>query len=144
MFHSACRQQGYGDRLKPGWTPPGWAFAIIWSTISGLRATAGTLIWQACGDRLFVFPLIAFIAHLSIGDTWNYVNNIECRFGLSFVLSIVGVWASVVSVTAIYFSVSEVAGWVILPSAVWLTVAMKLIGDIWVLNGKVRARQRAT
>ena len=130
-------QRGYGDRKKPDWTPPGPAFAVIWSTIAGLRATAGLLIWQTCGKTLLAFPLLAFCTHLSIGDTWNHVNNIQKRMGFGLVLAWGGVYTSVVAVVLIYFMYNTTAGWVLLPSALWLTVAQKLIFDIWRLNGRV-------
>ena len=34
---------------RPSWTPPGFAFPIIWITISLLRAASSTLVWRACG-----------------------------------------------------------------------------------------------
>lgn len=39
-------------------------FAVVWSTIAGLRATSAMLIWETLGCNLFVLPLIMFGVHL--------------------------------------------------------------------------------
>jgi TspO/MBR family len=59
-----CSSRGFNDRKKPDWCPPGYVFAIVWSTIAGLRATAGVLVWEACGCNLFTAPLIVYGTHL--------------------------------------------------------------------------------
>lgn len=104
-----------GDKImvetkRPSWTPPGFIFPIVWTTIGILRTVSSMLIWeassyilhfrralvisrhshlalrmssclQACGRQMVVVPLIAMMTHLAIGDTWNCINNVEQRKG---------------------------------------------------------------
>lgn len=56
--------------------PPPLAFPVIWSTIGVLRAVSSVMIYQATG-AFFSLPILAFIGHLCIGDTWNTINNVE-------------------------------------------------------------------
>jgi len=85
--------------------------------------------------NLLALPIVLFVAHLSIGDTWNYVNNVEKRRGTA-VAGVACVWASAVMVCRCYFGVSIQAGWTIFPLCVWLTIASALIYSIWDLNGR--------
>ena len=118
---------------RPSWTPPGIAFPIIWITISVLRAASSFLIWRATGRALFSAPLLALVAHLCVGDTWNCVTNVERRLGTSAV-GVLLVWASVVNAVAKYYAVLPKAGLILLPSACWISVATILTWTIWKIN----------
>jgi tryptophan-rich sensory protein len=72
----------------------------------------------------------------AIGDTWNYINNAEKNLGFSVVVNWLCVWTSAVLLNVLYFQTLETAGWVLFPMIVWLTVAAKLVRDIWAINGK--------
>ena len=118
---------------RPAWTPPGIAFPFIWLTISVLRASSSTLIWRTCGKTLFSFPLLVLVAHLCIGDTWNCITNIEQRLGFS-ALTVLIVLASVYSEVAVYFTTLPLAGYLLAPSAVWISIATVLTWTIWRMN----------
>ena len=122
------------SRRRPSWMPPPLAFPIVWSSIGVLRTTASTLVWLASGQKLLCLPLLAFQAHLCIGDTWNCVNNQEQRLGVA-VTGVFFVWASAIAATVLYSQVSTTAGYVLLPLPIWLTIASALVVDIWRLNG---------
>ena len=72
-------------------------------------------------------------AHLSIGDTWNTINNVEARLGTAFG-GVLFVLASVIYAVKMYFGVSKTAGLILLPSAIWLSVATCLVYSIWHIN----------
>lgn len=91
-------------RIRPSWMPPPLAFPIVWTTIGVLRTVAAVMIWEAVGRQLLVVPLAAYCLHLSIGDTWNTINNVENRLGTA-VLGVGFVWASAVTVDYLYFQV---------------------------------------
>ena len=44
------------------------------------------------------------------------------------------VLGSVITVTSVYYTVLPQAGLVLAPSVLWLTIASKLVFDIWTLN----------
>ena len=118
---------------RPSWTPPGFAFPIIWITISLLRAASSTLVWRACGRTLFSAPLLALVLHLCVGDTWNCVTNIEQRLGVSAV-GVLAVLASVYTAVAVYYKTTPLAGLLLAPSACWITIASVLTWTIWSIN----------
>jgi benzodiazapine receptor len=125
----------FKDRRRPWWQPPPLAFPIIWSTISILRTFSSVLVWRKTGTLLCT-PIFAFLLHLCIGDTWNTINNVEKRLGTS-VLGVFFVLASVYNATYLYFKTLPVAGKILAPSSVWLTIATFLIYSIWRLNSQM-------
>jgi len=124
----------YTEIKRPSWSPPGIVFPIVWSTIGLLRTISSYLVWDAMGRQLLVLPLIAMMVHLSIGDTWNFINNQQQLRGTS-VGGVAFVWTSAATVVALYYQALPLAGMVLAPSVVWLSVASCLIFSIWRLNG---------
>lgn len=131
----AQEREQINEKKRPSWMPPPIAFPIVWSTIAVLRASAATVLFCATGGKLLITPVCLFLLHLSIGDTWNTINNVEKRLGVAAV-GVLFVLASVYTATAAYFTVSPMAAYVLAPSCVWLTVATALVWSIWSLNGK--------
>lgn len=122
----------FRDRLRPSWTPPPLAFPVIWSTIALLRTFSTVLIFQTTGT-LLCKPIFALMVHLSIGDTWNTINNVEKRLGTA-VLGVSFVWASALYATNLYYKTLPLAGKILFPSCVWLSVASLLVYSIWRMN----------
>jgi len=122
----------FRDRKRPSWQPPALAFPIIWSTISILRTISSYLIYKATGS-LVSTPLLFFFAHLSIGDTWNTINNVEKRLGTA-AFGVLFVLASVYLTTYEYYKTFPLAGYILAPSCVWLSIATILVFTIWKIN----------
>lgn len=40
-------------------------------------------VWEALGCNLATGPIAAMVLHLSIGDTWNHINNVEKKLGVA-------------------------------------------------------------
>jgi tryptophan-rich sensory protein len=128
------------DIKRPGWTPPGIAFPIIWLSITVLRAISSTMIVAALregGEGLFSRPILALMLHLVFGDTWNSITNVERRLGVSF-LAVFSVLASVCYAVFEFSLVSRQAAFVLLPNAVWISIASVLTGAIWRINTPVQ------
>mmetsp|Transcript_42060 Transcript_42060/g.61883 ORF Transcript_42060/g.61883 Transcript_42060/m.61883 type:complete len:302 (-) Transcript_42060:45-950(-) len=121
------------EMKRPSWMPPPLAFPIIWSTIGILRTVSSVLVWKAMGRDLLNPATLALMLHLSIGDTWNTINNVDRRLGFA-VPGVVCVWLSVLNLVRAYFAALPLAGYVIAPSALWLSVAMVLVTTLWRMN----------
>lgn len=121
------------ETKRPGWTPPGIAFPIIWGTITLLRVAASTLVFAKNGRVLCSRPILALVAHLAIGDTWNSITNVERRLGVSF-SGVFYVLASVCWAVLEFSKVDRAAAYVLLPNAIWISIATVLTGSIWRLN----------
>lgn len=126
----------YQSLRRPGWAPPPLAFPIVWMTIAVLRVTSAYLIWSALGQTFLCWPLVIYVIHLSLGDTWNTIFTVEGRLGAAVPMVMVGPWLSAGVLTMVYVHVLPQAGWIILPSLGWLTVATALCISLWRLNGR--------
>jgi len=128
--------RGFGDRVMPSWTPPGVFFPIMWILIiSPLRAYSSLLVYQATGEHFFNMTLLALMLHLSIGDTWNTINNVERRIGAS-VPGVLCVLTSAAFASYQYYLVDPLAGKLLGATCIWLSIASALIADTWRLNPK--------
>ena len=126
----------YDNIVRPKWAPPPLAFPIVWMTISILRVISSLLIWQQMNQQFLVLPFIAFALHLALGDTWNTIFTVQKSLGAAVPVVILGPWLSALIVTILYWQINPIAGMILAPSCVWLTVAVVLVFRIWQLNGQ--------
>ena len=126
----------YDNIIRPKWAPPPLAFPIVWMAIAVLRVVSSLIVWQQMNQEFLAVPLIVFVIHLAVGDTWNTIFTVERRLGAAVPVVILGPWVSALVVTAFYWQVKPMAGMILAPSCIWLTVAAALVFRIWQLNGK--------
>jgi tryptophan-rich sensory protein len=120
-------------RIMPRWTPPGFVFPIVWLLIIGpIRAVTSAMIYESVGSYTCL-PILSLMLHLSIGDVWNTINNVERRYGTS-VLGVVCVWLSKAHAAYRYAQVNALAGNILGVSLIWLTIATALVAKTWRLN----------
>ncbi|MBE9209897.1 TspO/MBR family protein [Nostoc sp. LEGE 06077] len=135
LLDNTRSRQTYDQVIRPRWSPPPLAFPIVWMIIAVLRVISSVLVWQEMNHHFLVLPLILFVVHLALGDTWNTIFTVERRLGAAVPVVILGPWLSAVVVTAIYWQTNPIAGMILSFSCVWLTVAAVLVFRIWQLNG---------
>ncbi|MBE8986998.1 TspO/MBR family protein [Nostoc sp. LEGE 12450] len=135
LLDNTRSRQTYDQVIRPRWSPPPLVFPIVWMIIAALRVISSVLVWQQMNHQFLVLPLILFVVHLALGDTWNTIFTVERRLGAAVPVVILGPWLSAVVVTAIYWQTNPVAGMTLSFSCVWLTVAAVLVFRIWQLNG---------
>ena len=119
---------------RPWWTPPRIAFPFIWLTITALRGISSALVYGRTG-ALFCPPVRALVLHLCVGDTWNTITNAEKRQGVS-AAGVLVVWASVWHAIREYHRAAPAAGYVLMPSGVWISIATALTWTIWNMNDR--------
>ncbi|MBD2353145.1 TspO/MBR family protein [Tolypothrix sp. FACHB-123] len=135
LLDNTRSRQTYDQVIRPRWSPPPLVFPIVWMVIAVLRVISSVLVWQQMNHQFLVLPLILFVVHLALGDTWNTIFTVERRLGAAVPVVILGPWLSAVVVTAVYWQTNPVAGMILSFSCVWLTVAAVLVLRIWQLNG---------
>ena len=120
-------------RKMPSWTPPGVVFPIVWLLIIGpIRALTSAMVYQKV--QCYANPaILALMLHLSIGDVWNTINNVEQRYGVA-VVGVICVWLSKAFASWKYGTIVPIAGKLLSVSLVWLTIASALVTSTWRLN----------
>ncbi len=120
-------------RKMPSWTPPGIVFPIVWLLIIGpIRAATTSMIYTRVGSYASI-PILSLALHLSIGDIWNTINNVERRFGVA-VTGVACVWLSKAHAAYQYRLVHPLAGTILGATLIWLTIASALVTATWKLN----------
>ncbi|MCC5654444.1 TspO/MBR family protein [Nostoc sp. XA013] len=135
LLDNTRSRQTYDQVIRPRWSPPPLVFPIVWMIIAVLRVISSLLVWKQMNHQFLVLPLILFVVHLALGDTWNTIFTVERRLGAAVPVVILGPWLSAVVVTTIYWQTNPLAGMTLSFSCVWLTVAAVLVFRIWQLNG---------
>ena len=90
-------------------------------------------MWRQSGRRLCTPALLVLVLHLCVGDSWNCITNVERRLGTS-ACGVLAVLASVYYAVYTYFEVAPLAGKLLAPSAVWISIASVLTWTIWKIN----------
>ncbi len=123
-FTSMGVQDWYPALVKSPLTPPGPVFGIVWSILYALMALAACRIY-GCGDRSDKRPLLWWVAQLLLGFIWCILF-----FGLQGVLAgfiiICCTTLAVIVTTLLFWRIDPLAGMLMLPLLLWLTLATHL------------------
>ncbi|KAL3919053.1 MAG: hypothetical protein SGILL_003949, partial [Bacillariaceae sp.] len=133
----------YQKLKKPSWNPPGWVFPIMWLIISKptqLCAVSRILKFgtsKAAGGKT-ILPLAAlavYTTHLALGDAWNKVFfGLQCT-GRGF--AVIQLFYGMLLTSAyMFYTIDEKAGYFMLPTVAWVTVATALNWNIYKNNKK--------
>lgn len=114
----------YAGLAKPSWTPPNWAFPVVWGLLFALNAWAGWMIWEAVGaSRPDVLAL--YIGSLVLNAAWSWLFFGLKRMDLALI-DVVLLWLSLVAVIAVFWSIRPSAALPVLPYLLWVTIAAAL------------------
>ncbi len=119
--------------VRPSWFPPGVIFPIMWILIIGpIRAYSSALVYDTAGHYVNIATL-SFLLHLTMGDIWNTINNVEKRLGAAS-SGVVFVILSAANASYQYYNVNTSAGELLSVTLLWLCTAGALVASIWQLN----------
>ena len=136
----------YASLKKPSWNPPGWLFPIMWLLVSkptqflALRqvflaaaSSSSSSTSSILPKQSIILSLSIYCIHLALGNTWNDVFFGFQRVGLG--LAVIGLfWSTLVATAVLFYRVTPTAGYWMLPTVGWVTVASCLNGAIYKLN----------
>ncbi len=121
---------------KPWFTPPNLAFPIAWTAIYTMSAIAAARVADETGNAL---PMALWALQIALNTLWSPIF-----FGLNrpraSVVIVTALWLSVVATCLTFFPLDPIAGWLMVPYILWLTVASGLNIGVIVLNPNERGR----
>jgi len=123
----------YERLVKPGWRPPNWLFAPVWSLLYLMIAVSGWLVWREAGVSGAAGPLAIYALQLGLNAAWTPVFFGIHRIGLGFA-TICLLWLAIVATIVAFYPVSAAAAFLLLPYLAWVTFAAALNHGIWRLN----------
>lgn len=117
----------YGSLVKPWFTPPGWVFGPVWTTLYLLMAVAAYLIWEKKNGRaktLYIFQLF-------LNFLWSLIF-----FGQKTTLLAlweIGILWVVIGVMILEFNkIDKRTKWLLIPYWAWVSLATLLnAGVVW-------------
>lgn len=122
--------QWYRDLIKPVWTPPDWLFPVAWTILYLASAFAATRVAMVDGNA-HAMGFWAF--QIALNTLWTPVF-----FGLGRIRSgaviLALLWLAVAGSMLTFFAVDTLAGWLMVPYLMWVTVAGALNLSVWRLN----------
>ncbi|ESU29675.1 benzodiazepine receptor TspO [Flavobacterium limnosediminis JC2902] len=125
----------YPTLVKPGFNPPNWVFAPVWSTLFVMMGVAAGLVWNRIeSDRINVRKGLQFFAiQLVLNFLWSYLF-----FGLHnpllALVEIVVLLLMIFETYVVFKKVDKIAGMLLLPYLAWVGFATVLNAAIFWLN----------
>lgn len=121
----------YARLAKPDWTPPNWAFPVVWSILFLLMAVSGWLVWRQVGADVAVFT--PFAVQMVLNAIWSWLFFGRRRPDLALV-DLAALWLGIAATIASFASVSAMAAWMLAPYLVWVSIAGCLNWSVWRRN----------
>ncbi len=141
IFLAACMAAGstgalfapgewYRNLRKPSWTPPGWMFSVMWTSLYLLMSWAATRVALSDGGQI---ALALWALQIALNTLWTpvFFGLHRMRAGLAIIALL---WATVVATSIAFFQVDALAGAMMLPYIAWVSVAAGLNLSILRLN----------
>lgn len=115
---------------RPSWQPPDIVFGVVWPLNFVAMAVAGAAVVRTATLRDGVLWLAVFGASVALSLGWARAFYLRHLLGRAAVL-LVGAAALTWGLVAVTAGLVGWAGWVLVPYAVWLTVASSLAVGYW-------------
>lgn len=124
----------YPTLNKPGWTPPDWLFAPVWTALYLAMGLAAWRVWNRGSEHRSVRTGLAlFAVQLILNLGWSLIFFGLQRTGLALVdIFLLDVVLTVMLVA--FLRIDRAAGLLIAPYLLWSWFATALNASIWWLN----------
>lgn len=122
----------YESLRKPSWTPPNWAFPVVWSLLYVGIAYAGWSIWTLSGWSL---PLVFWSLQIVFNAAWSWLFFGLRRMDLALG-DIAALWVSNLCFIVSAWPVSPTAALIFVPYLAWVSTAGVLNYTVLRLNAK--------
>ncbi len=121
----------YVTLVKPGFNPPNWLFAPVWTLLYLMMAVAAWQAWRK-GARLNG-ALGWFYAQLFLNFMWTFL--FFNQHALLLALVEIGLMWIFIAITMVKFwRIAPIAGWLLVPYLAWVSFASLLNASLWWLN----------
>ena len=124
----------YKGLTKPSFTPPDRVFAPVWTVLFLLMGIALFLVWKVgFGDERVRKGMALFGVQLALNVSWS-IAFFGFRSPLAGLIVIAVLWAAILVTIFDFFSISRVAGALLVPYIAWVSYAAVLNVSLYILN----------
>ena len=134
VFTTPAISTWYAGLTKPAFTPPNEVFAPVWITLYLLMGIAVFFVWRNWLKVKGVLPaFIIFWIQLIVNILWSVIFfGFQSTFwGLVIIIIL---WFLILATIILFMRVSRVAGYLLIPYILWVSIATYLNFGIWQLN----------
>lgn len=125
----------YESLNKPAWTPPDWAFPVVWTTLYLAMSYAAMRVALLPGSG----QALAFWAmQIAFNTLWTPVFFGLRRMKAGLVV-LCGLWLAVAATMLAFWQLDALAGALMAPYLLWATIAGALNYSVWRRNPGVSA-----
>lgn len=112
----------YDGLKKPDWTPPNWAFPVVWTILYLFIGYAGWLVWSEAGWTL---PIVLWAIQMVANALWSFFFFGIRRMDLA--LADIGIlWMSIALFILTAWPIASLASLLFVPYLVWVSAAALL------------------
>jgi len=130
--NSFSKSGWYAKIKKPSFNPPNWIFAPVWILLYLLMGVSLYLVLDT-RISLLSFPIIIFLVQLLLNMFWTGIFFGLRKPGYAFI-EIVLMWLAIVATIIIFYPISKLASYLLIPYFLWVSFASILNFSIWWLN----------
>ncbi|MDF1608140.1 tryptophan-rich sensory protein [Hoeflea sp. YIM 152468] len=120
----------YQQLRRPSWTPPNWAFPVVWSILYIAIGISGWLVWQTAGAGII---MALWLLQLILNGAWSWLFFGRHRMDLAFI-DVCLLLLTILAYIAFASMVLPLAALLFVPYAVWVATAAALNHAVWRLN----------
>ena len=124
----------YAHLVQPSWTPPNWAFTVVWTTLYVLMGSSLWLLWErAAPGAARRWAIILFFVQLALNAAWSpvFFSLHQTRLALAIIAGLAGTIAALI---ALAWRPQRTAALMLVPYLAWVTYAMTLNAGIMALH----------
>jgi tryptophan-rich sensory protein len=124
----------YPTLQKPLYTPPSWAFGVVWPVLYVLMGLSAGILWNKPTGRKAVNAAIwLFLLQLVLNGLWTplFFGLHEIQLAL---IEILLLWLILLITTIVFYIQSTLAGVLLTPYLLWISFAVYLNAGFWNLN----------
>lgn len=124
----------YATLKKPGFAPPNWLFAPVWTLLFLLMGIALYLVWkQGWSNPPVKSAIIIFFVHLIVNILWS-AAFFGMRSPIIGFFIIIALWFLIILTIILFSNVSKTAGILLIPYLLWVSFASVLNFMLYRLN----------
>jgi len=132
----------YDSIKKSSLTPPPIVFPIVWTTLYFLIGISGWVFWERNKNfkKEDSIEWIFYFLQLAINFSYSPILFLTKNIFLTFIVSILMEIAIIFNIY-FFFMKSSLAGLLLVPYVIWITIATYLIFDMWKINRKLEKKE---
>lgn len=126
----------YTQLTQPGWAPPAWVFGPVWMTLYGLMGIAAWLVWREASPEATRRALGLFLVQLALNALWSWLYFVWHLGAISF-FGVALLWVLILATLVAFWRIKTLAGALLVPYLLWVSIATALTWNTWQLNPQV-------